>query len=307
MTHTDDDLPVVQTHESSRRNILGGLAAGAFAAAAILRGAVAKASVAGEENITLGAILSQAKVLVQEAKDLKKEYYDKHIKLVMDEVKDGRDMLNTARETADTVKNEKAALSGGIGSMAELHKLSLSYDHKVNMLAGIIDSTSGINSKFADQDKKFQKIAGDVSPEQAGALKGKRRVYALVSESRTQSVMSEGKLEQIQARDAAAIKQLDASGAKKVDQVHGSNAIKLSSLSDKQDEVIRLLAKNNDLLEAILLHQTTGDIDSRYGDKMRTDKDAASRVESAAKGFWWKQTVAIKTAMLPEKSGSEEA
>lgn len=271
---------------SSRRRLMLSAALGLAGAAAILKAPEAKASALGEENAALAAILAQVKEGIKQAKNLKKEYYDEHIKVAVDAYKETRDTAAAVIETSDTVRKEKAALETGVGSIVEQTKLSLGHSEQLKLLTDLLTALAPIEEKNQILEKEHQKIAGDVTPEQRKSLEGKRRVNALVGASRIQSVTSEKKLDEIYKRERQGIAKVDLSTSSKVDRVHSANGIKLSSISDKLDEIVRLMAKNNDLLEGLLQFNATRDVDSRYSAQTKMSQAAKSKVQAAGSGNW---------------------
>ncbi len=278
----------IETHDSaaSRRNLFMTASVGLLGAVALLKPGKAAASAFGEENAGIAAILAQIKEGLKQAKQLKKEYYDEHIKVAVDVYKETRDTAATVIETADTVRKEKTALETGVGAIVEQTKLALGHNDQLKLMTDILDSLSAIEEKHTILDKEHEKIAGDITPAQQSQLRGKRRVYALISESRIQSVTSEKKLDEVYKRERQSIAKIDLSPSSKVDKVHSTNGIKLSSISDKLDEVVRLSAKTNDLLEALLQYMTTKDVDSRYSDQSKIPQIAKAKVQSAGSGNW---------------------
>ncbi len=288
---TKDIEPIEDT--ATRRNLFLTGALGLLGAAAFLKPGAAKASIFGEENASLAAILTQIKEGLRQAKELKKEYYDEHIKVAVDAYKETRDTASTIIETADMVQKEKAALETGVGAIVEQTKLALGQSEQLKLLTDILKSLDPIEKKHKVLDEEHKKIAGDVTPGQTKELLGKRRVYALIAQSRIQSVTSEQKLVEIYKRERVGIAKVDVSASRKVDSVHSANGIKLSSISDKLDEVVRLLAKNNDLQEALLQFHTTKDVDSRYSDKTKIDEAAKTKVVAAGSGNWGDKSAGV--------------
>jgi hypothetical protein len=247
---------------------------------------IAKASALGEENATLGLILNQIREGIKQAKELKKDYYDQHIKVAVDAYKETKDTAKSVLDTADTVRKEKEAIQKAVGSINEQAQLLLGRDEQVKLLSSILESLTGIEEKHVSLDKAYATISKDVTPEQQKTLRGKRRVFELIAQSRTQSVTSEQKIGEIYKREQKTIGKIESSSATKTDQIHASSVAKLGSISDKLDEMIRLQAKSNDLMEALLQYQTTRDIDSRYGDKGNIAETAKTRVQLAGSGKW---------------------
>lgn len=276
----------VASQTPARREALLLAAAGLLGVSLLTRSDEAEASALGEENAALGAILAQIKEAMKQAKELKREYYDEHIKVAVDSYKEVKDATKTAAEAAETLNREKAAIDSAVGSILGQTKLALGHQDQVKLLADILSALQGVEAKHVALDREYSKIAGQVSPEQERSLRGKRRVLALIAESRTQSVSSEQKIGEIYKREQASITKLEQSGSTKVDQLLAAVSIKLSSVSDKLDEQIRLQAKTNDLLEAALQHQTTRDVDSRYDDRSRISDAAKDRVQRAGIGDW---------------------
>ena len=284
-----------------RKALVASLGASIATVSLMLREDKANASVLGEENVTLATILVQLKETYAHAKELKKEYYDKHIKAFNAQVRDINDTLKTTRdlfEATQTVKQWSKYLIDErnyaidfvkkyFSGASDFNNLTLAeYDLRVSALAKILASQKEILDELEGIESMISTVEKDLDPKQREQIKDSKRFAVALSNSRMHSDQSEIKMEAIKMREESKLKTLEASQMDEKEKLSLKDSLNLAAIKDLLEVNNRLLITANDLKEVELRLLAERNIKSRYGDKAVTKSVSMSAMDDMGKGKW---------------------
>lgn len=289
--------------KKDRRSLMGVVIGGALGLSAL----AAKTSMAQIEPASgaagagmFSAIKAELIAIGAFLKNLKAEYYDQHIKAFNAQARDINESLDNARgihsfaqniwKFGEALKKERDYANHFLKTFIEgdsFKNLRIkTYNMRVSALAYLIRSVSGLTQELTDLERDLEKLSG-LPPEKKKEVTVRKRLFSVISASRVAGGESEIKRELIKERERELNETLNDSKMDESAKREVVNFSNLQSIKDYMDESIRLQRINNDLLEALLMHQVTGDINSRFGEKYFGREDALkARVDDMSNGKW---------------------